>query len=47
MPEGMSGFRLGRVSKKPSDIRVTFDIGYSCEIKVATVRLRLAGKRFL
>jgi hypothetical protein len=47
MTEGMSGFRLRGISKKPSDIWITFNVGYSCEIKVATVCLGLTGKRFL
>jgi hypothetical protein len=47
MAEGMSGFRLGGVSKQPADIRVAFDICDPCELEITPIGLGLASKRDL
>jgi hypothetical protein len=45
--ERVTGLGLGRVAKEPTDVGVALDVGAAGEIEVATVRLRLAGERFL
>ena len=42
MPEGMTGLRLGSVAKQAAYIGITFNVSDPCEIKVTSVRLRLA-----
>src|SRR6185436_12756730 len=40
----MSGFTFRRRTKNGCDVVVTLDVSLLCEVKVTTVRLRLAGK---
>src|SRR6266480_1937477 len=39
---GITGLRLGSVAKQAAHIGITFNVSDPCEIKVTSVRLRLA-----
>jgi hypothetical protein len=47
MAEGMSGFRLGGIPEKSTNVGIALYIGYSSEIEITTVCLGFAGKRLL
>src|SRR5207247_9009126 len=42
--EGVTRLGVGRVLEEPRHVGEPFDVGDACEVKVAAVRLRLAGE---
>ncbi len=44
---GMAGLRLRGITKQPTDVRITSNVGLPCEIEIPPIGLGLSGKGVL